>query len=89
MAAARFFRASLYGRTSAYEKFEKIFTKLLARSSPSLLFASPPRRLHRNGNNGSKNSSLQVLTDRKDDVEWAAHPGRNVSGRFEERIASD
>jgi hypothetical protein len=43
MAAARFFRASLYGRTSAYEKFEKIFTKLLARSLGPPYY-SPPRR---------------------------------------------
>ncbi|WP_237711885.1 hypothetical protein, partial [Rhodanobacter sp. 115] len=53
-----------------------------------LVFA--PRRWRSSARQpGKKKDCLQVLTDRKIDVEWAAHPGRNVSGQLEERVASD
>ncbi|WP_343820324.1 hypothetical protein, partial [Dyella marensis] len=75
MAAARRCRASIHERTSAYEKFEKNFTKWLARPVGPPYY-SPPRRdgFPATATTAARNSSLQVLTDRKDDVEWAAHP---------------
>jgi hypothetical protein len=56
-------------RTAAYAKREKKVEGIACqRKGASLVFATPPLATSSNGNIESKNSSLAVLTDRKNDV---------------------
>jgi len=71
------------------KNFREIFEKSLVKNRAPPYYSPPAAASPATATPPLKFIFFRVLTDRKNDVIWAAHSGRNVPKRIEKSDASD